>query len=122
MSLRDQLADLLGAEIQAHPITIGGKSKTLHFLQFSDEVGKQIFRPIPEEAALERGVRIINELVAASVCDEAGQLISTPEEVAGLKAAVRQALFEKAALTNNIVLSTDGLSDPLEPGAEAPKA
>jgi hypothetical protein len=102
MSLRAALVDLIGAEIQQHEITLGSKRKQMHFRQFSDAEGQEIFRVVDGESDDERGRRIMREVVRLSACDEAGRLLSTVEEVRDLPGVVLQVLFQAAAKTNNL--------------------
>ncbi|WP_421793864.1 hypothetical protein [Hydrocarboniphaga effusa] len=120
MSLRDELADLIGAEIQGHPITLNGKTKTLHFRQITDAEGREVFRPIEGESDADRGNRVMRALVAASACDANGQPNSSDDEVARLGSATLQALFVAAAATNNIAI-TLGSEGPASE-SESPKA
>lgn len=118
--LRELLVELIGAEVQAHPVSIGGKSKVMHFRQFDDATGRVIFAVQDGETADERGLRIMKGVVANSVCNEAGELISTPEEVAALPNIALQALFGPAAATNNISTPAAGAApDDADPGDEA---
>ncbi|EIT70006.1 MULTISPECIES: hypothetical protein [Hydrocarboniphaga] len=113
MSLRDELSDLIGAEVQAHQITLNGKTKPLHFRQITDAEGRTIFRVVESESDADRGNRIMRSLVLASSCDASGERNATVEEVEGLGSATLQALFAAAAATNNIPLtqSTESASD-----------
>lgn len=121
MSLRDQLLDLIGAELQPHDVTIGKKSKQFFFRQVSDEEGRTIFIPVDGEADDVRGRRIMVGLISASLCDAEGVKLSTPDEVAALPSAVKVALFNKAAITNN--LETDDKPDEAatDEAADSPK-
>lgn len=101
-ALRTLLADLIGAEVQAHPVTVADKTKLLHFRQFDDATGRSIFAVHEGEAGEERGLRIMRHVIAASLCDEAGVLVATLEEVRALPTVALQALFLKASVTNNI--------------------
>jgi hypothetical protein len=120
MRLTDIIADALGAEIQPHTVKIGRKKQALFFRQISDAEGREVFRPVDGETPAERGQRVMNKLIAASACDEAGSLISTEEEVAAIRAGTKQKLFEAAALTNGIDLGEDD-EEPAEADEDEPE-
>lgn len=111
MSLRAALVDLIGAEIQQHEISLGPKKKQMHFRQFSDAEGQEIFRVVDGESDEERGRRIMREVVQRSACDEGGRLLSSAEEVLGLPGLVLQVLFQAAAKTNNLQVAPVAASD-----------
>lgn len=116
------LADLIGAEIQQHTISIGDKTKELHFRQISDAEGQVIYAPGPEgETSQQRGRRIMNALVAASVCDEHGERISDVEEVSQLPGPVVFALSAAAVKTNNIEISAPQDDDAEHGDSQPPK-
>jgi hypothetical protein len=121
MRLVDSIAEMLGAEIQQHEIKVGSKIKTFFFRQFDDFTGRDIFKPRDGESTEDRGTRVMHALIAASACDESGVLTSTPDEVAALKSSVKNVLFEKAALTNNIALNSDTTTDGGDSESEAKK-
>lgn len=105
MSLRDHLAELLGAEIQPHKVQWGKRQQLCHFRQISDAEGRALFAPAAEGVSdEEHGKAIAVKVIAASLCTPSGEQVATPEEVAALQTAVRNALFEKAAITNGLEL------------------
>jgi hypothetical protein len=116
MSLREALSELIGAEIQEHPITLNGKTKLMQFRQISDAEGREVFRPIEGESDADRGRRVVDALVAKSTLDDQGNP-STLEEVERLPRAIKEALFQAAAKTNNIPLQSDAQVE----GDESPK-
>lgn len=101
-ALRTLLADLIGAEVQAHPVTVAGKTKLLHFRQFDDATGRSIFAMQDGESADDRGLRIMRAVVAASLCDETGATVATLDDVKDLPMVALEPLYQPAARTNNI--------------------
>ncbi len=122
--LRELLVELIGAEVQAHTVTLNSKTKTLHFRQFDDATGQRIFAVVEGESVQARGLRLMRSVVAESLCDAQGQLAGSFEEVSQLPVVVVQALFAAAAATNNIVTpdvvrNADEASSNADPGDEA---
>lgn len=117
--LRELLVELIGAEVQAHTVTLNGKAKTLHFRQFDDATGQRIFAVVEGESAEMRGLRVMRSVLAASLCDEQGQLAGSFEEVSQLPVAAVQALFPPAAATNNISTPSSALPEAVDGPADA---
>jgi hypothetical protein len=120
-SLREYLADLIGAEIQVHDVELNGKTKKVTFRQISDAEGRTIFAPGPDgESDQDRGQRVMTGLIAASLCDDDGKPRSSFEEVAALQQVVKVALYEKAAITNNLQAGKSEEA-PAQQGDQPPK-
>lgn len=107
MSLRVLFDDLLGEEVQQHPVTLGGKTVQRYFRQISDAEAREIFKPVPGEDNEARTLRLMRGLVAASLCDEHGKPIGTPDEAAALPLRLRQELFVIAGRVNGIIPPAD---------------
>lgn len=103
-NLREMLAELIGAEVQEHVVKMGVRSQRLRFRQFDDATGQRIFASRPDEDAGDRGRRIVVEVIAASLCGPGDVAVNTPAQVKLLPTAALNALYEAAAVTNNIML------------------
>lgn len=118
MRLREILSDLIGAEVQQHPVTMNGQTKTLNYRQISDAEGRKIFGPSPDgESAEDRSSRIMVQLVVASLCDEDGKAITDEDEVRSLPYGSLAALVQGAYVTNNLVAKPQP-EDAAEDGGE----
>lgn len=103
MTLRAMFNELLGEEVQQHPVTLGGKTVVRHFRQISDAEAREIFKPVPDEDDEARTLRLMRGLVAASLCDAQGVPVGTPDEAAALPLRLRQELFVIAGRVNGII-------------------
>ncbi len=115
--IRELLNELIGAEVQERVVTMGERSQRLRFRQFDDATGQRIFAPKEGEDPEARGRRIVREVIAASLCGSGSEPAGTADEVASLPTAALNALYEAAALTNNIALPK--AADNADPADEA---
>ena len=119
MTLRAMFNELLGEEVQQHPVTLGGKTMLCYFRQITDGEARDIFKPVPGEDNEARTLRLMRGLVAASVCDADGKPVSTPDEAAALPLRLRQELFVIAGRVNGIIPPADAEQpEPEEPTAD----
>lgn len=116
MSLRELLADLLGAEVQTRPVQWSGKKGTFHFRQISAEEGEAVFAETEGLTDRQRGRVVGCRLIAASLCTADGETVSTEAEVRKLPSGAINALYTAAADVNGMAKpeSVEGDDGPKE--------
>ena len=117
MKLIEELAELIGPPVVERDVEFNGRTKKMHFRLISGESADEMqLASLTEENKLDR--RAFAEMpsreIAASLCDESGNLITTFDEVRRLPAAVRKVLHAVVSEVNGI---NGKKSSPTESGS-----
>lgn len=122
MKFLESLADFIGPVVHPREIELNGKSHVFHLREISGADFEEIFSQLQGadfSIAKEKQVEMAKRVMAASICDAEGQLVTTVAEIGKIPRALYRKLRAEVFVLNGLAPSP---KDPEHVPADADDA